>query len=68
MHLWIKQPGLPTVKHYVIYLQATQTRERLSYLMSLTSYNGWPASKDQAENGMKSYPGPGSTIIKLRCA
>jgi hypothetical protein len=33
----------------------------------LTSYNGWPASKDQAEIGIKSYPVPGSTI-KLRCA
>jgi hypothetical protein len=35
--------------------------------MSLTSYNGWPASKDQAEIGIKSYPVPGTTI-KLRCA
>ena len=33
----------------------------------LTSYNGWPASKDQAEIGIKSYPVPG-TLIKLRCA
>lgn len=33
----------------------------------LISYNGWPASKDQAEIGIKSYPVPGS-IIKLRCA
>ena len=33
----------------------------------LTSYNGWPASKDQAEIGIKSYPVPG-TVIKLRCA
>ena len=33
----------------------------------LTSYNGWPASKDQAEIGIKSYPVPG-TAIKLRCA
>jgi hypothetical protein len=33
----------------------------------LTSYNGWPASKDQAEIGIKSYPVPGTTI-KLRCA
>jgi len=33
----------------------------------LTSYNGWPASKDQAEIGVKSYPVPG-TLIKLRCA
>ena len=32
-----------------------------------TSYNGWPASKDQAEIGIKSYPVPG-TLIKLRCA
>jgi hypothetical protein len=33
----------------------------------LTSYNGWPASKDQAEIGIKSYPVTGTTI-KLRCA
>ena len=33
----------------------------------LTSYNGWPASKDQAEIGIKSYPVPG-TKLKLRCA
>jgi len=33
----------------------------------LTSYNGWPASKEQAEIGIKSYPVPG-TLIKLRCA
>jgi len=33
----------------------------------LTSYNNWPASKDQAEIGIKSYPVPGTTI-KLRCA
>ena len=33
----------------------------------LTSYNGWPASKDQAEIGIKSYPVLG-TLIKLRCA
>jgi hypothetical protein len=33
----------------------------------LNSYNGWPASKDQAEIGIKSYPVPGTTI-KLRCA
>ena len=32
-----------------------------------TSYNGWPASKDQATIGIKSYPVPGTTI-KLRCA
>ena len=31
------------------------------------SYNGWPASKDQAEIGIKSYLVPG-TAIKLRCA
>ena len=31
------------------------------------SYNGWPASKDQAEIGIKSYPVPG-TMRKLRCA
>ena len=31
------------------------------------SANGWPASKDQAEIGIKSYPVPG-TAIKLRCA
>lgn len=33
----------------------------------LTSYNGWPASKDPAEIGIKSYNVPG-TNIKLRCA
>ena len=33
----------------------------------LTSYNGWPASKDQADIGIKSYAVPG-TLIKLRCA
>ena len=32
-----------------------------------TSANGWPASKEQAELGIKSYPVPG-TAIKLRCA
>jgi len=32
-----------------------------------TSYNGWPASKDQAAIGIKSHPVPGTTI-KLRCA
>jgi len=32
-----------------------------------TSYNGWPASKDQAEIGINSYAVPGSAI-KLRCA
>ena len=31
------------------------------------SANGWPASKDQAELGIKSYSVPG-TAIKLRCA
>ena len=33
----------------------------------LTSYNGWPASKDQDEIGIKSYLVPG-TERKLRCA
>jgi len=33
----------------------------------VNSYNGWPASKDQAEIGIKSYAVPG-TLIKLRCA
>jgi hypothetical protein len=33
----------------------------------MKSQNGWPASKDPAELGIKSYPVPGSTI-KLRCA
>lgn len=33
----------------------------------LTSYNGWLASKDQNEIGVKSYPVPGTTI-KIRCA
>jgi hypothetical protein len=33
----------------------------------LTSYNGWPASKDPAEIGIKSYPVPG-TKRTLRCA
>jgi hypothetical protein len=33
----------------------------------LSSYNGWPASKDPAEIGIKSYPVPG-TNRKLRCA
>ncbi len=33
----------------------------------LKSHNGWPASKDQGEIGIKSYPIPG-TSIKLRCA
>ena len=32
-----------------------------------TSYNGWPASKDQAEIGIKSYTVEG-TSLKLRCA
>ena len=35
--------------------------------MSLTSYNGWPASKDQAEIGVKPFPIKG-TAIKIRCA
>jgi hypothetical protein len=34
---------------------------------TLKSYNGWPASKDQAAIGIKSYSVPG-TAIKLRCA
>ena len=33
----------------------------------MKSQNGWPASKDPVELGIKSYPVPGSTI-KLRCA
>lgn len=33
----------------------------------LKSSNGWPASKDPAEIGIKSYPIPG-TGIKIRCA
>jgi len=32
-----------------------------------TSYNGWPASKEQAEIGIKSYKVEG-TSLKLRCA
>ena len=32
-----------------------------------TSYNGWPASKDQAEIGIKAYTVEG-TSLKLRCA
>jgi hypothetical protein len=35
--------------------------------MSLTSYNGYPASKDPKEIGVKSYPVKG-TALKLRCA
>ena len=35
--------------------------------MSETSYNGWPASKDRAEIGIKSYTVPGTTV-KLACA
>ena len=35
--------------------------------MSLKSYNGWPASKDQAEIGVKPFPIKG-TAIKIRCA
>ena len=33
----------------------------------MNSYNGWPASKDQAEIGVKSYKVEG-TNLKLRCA
>lgn len=33
----------------------------------LTSYNGWPASKDQAEINVKPYPVKG-TNLKIRCA
>ena len=32
-----------------------------------TSYNGWPASKEQAEIGIKAYKVEG-TSLKLRCA
>jgi hypothetical protein len=35
--------------------------------MILKSYNGWTASKDQAEIGIKSYAIPG-TKLKIRCA
>ena len=35
--------------------------------MSQISYNGWPASKDRAEIGIKSYTVPGTTV-KLACA
>ena len=35
--------------------------------MSQTSYNGWPASKDRNEIGIKSYTVPGTTV-KLACA
>jgi hypothetical protein len=35
--------------------------------MDLVSYNGWKASKDQAEIGIKSYAIPG-THLKIRCA
>jgi hypothetical protein len=35
--------------------------------MSITSYNGWPASKDQAEIGVKPFPVKGTTL-KIRCA
>ena len=35
--------------------------------MSLTSYNGWLASKDQAEIGVKPFAIKG-TAIKIRCA
>lgn len=33
----------------------------------LTSYNGWPASKDQADINVKPYPVKG-TNLKIRCA
>ena len=33
----------------------------------ITSYNGWPASKDQAEIGIVSVPIEG-TKLKVRCA
>ena len=33
----------------------------------LASTNGWPASKDKAEIGIKSFPVPGTTL-KLQCA
>ena len=35
--------------------------------MKESSYNGWPASKDQAEIGVKPYPVKG-TNLKIRCA
>ena len=35
--------------------------------LKLKSYNGWPASQDQAEIGIKSYKVEG-TQMKLRCA
>jgi hypothetical protein len=35
--------------------------------MSLTSYNGWPASKDQAEIKVRPFAIAG-TDIKIRCA
>ena len=35
--------------------------------MNETSYNGWPASKDQAAIGVKLYPVKG-TNLKIRCA
>jgi hypothetical protein len=35
--------------------------------VSLTSYNGWPASKEQADIGIKAYKVEG-TNLKLRCA
>ena len=35
--------------------------------LSVTSYNGWPASKDQAEIGVKPFLIKG-TAIKIRCA
>jgi len=35
--------------------------------MTAISYNGWTASKDQAEIGIESYAIPGTTL-KIRCA
>lgn len=36
-------------------------------MTQLTSYNGWPASKDKAAIGIKSYTVPGTTA-KIQCA
>jgi hypothetical protein len=36
-------------------------------MLGLKSSNGWPASKDALEIGIKSYPIPG-TDLKIRCA
>jgi hypothetical protein len=36
-------------------------------MSELKSYNGWPASKDPAEIGIKSFKVPG-TDLKIRCA